>query len=174
MAKNNIENKEQTDTYDKLIAGNGDLFSESGFDEMQKAKNHEIGFKCFRTFFWVMYIFSMTIVLVAEDYEILPFTLMGLGATLLCIVFFIIYSAKAAAAGVMNRRFAETMSKKYVFFSGIAMVVMYLFVFVLRTTSIAVAGLWVNLGIMYVSNYLCARKNMKVLEKMLKDNDEEE
>ena len=74
-----MANKEQKDTYDKLLTGgNGDLFSESGFDEMQKAKNYEIGFKLFRVFFWIMYIASFVVMWTAVAYENTAITIIGL------------------------------------------------------------------------------------------------
>ncbi len=40
--------------------------------------------------------------------------------------------------------------------------------------SIEMTGIYINLGLYYVGDHLCARKNMKVLEKMLKEDSEEE
>ncbi len=172
MANKNIENKGQ-DTYDKYVAGNADLFSESGFDEMQKAKNYEIGFKLFRIFYFVMFAASLSIVGVAAALESLLFQFIGAGLAFVCTAFYLTYAAKTAAAGVMNRRFAETMSKKYVLFSGIFILIVWLFIGIKGDTDLVIS-MWINLGAMYIGNYICARKNMKVLEKMLKDNDEEE
>lgn len=170
-----MNNNEKKDTYDKLLgSGQGELFSESGFDEMQKAKNYEIGFKCFRAFFWIMYIFSMAFMLVASAYENLPITLMGLGAIYLCTAFHIIYASKAAAAGVMNRKYAETMSKKAVLVSGLLMFILWSTMFMVSRLSIEMAGVYINLAIYYVGDHLCARKNMKVLEKMLNEDSENE
>lgn len=170
MANKNIEKKGQ-DTYDKYISGNGDLFSESGFDEMQKAKNYEIGFKLFRIFYFVMLTASLSIICVAAGLESLPFQYIGAGLVFLCTAFYLTYAAKTAAAGVMNRRFAETMSKKYVLFYGIVILIVWLFIGIKGDTDLLIS-VWINLGAMYIGNYLCARKNMKVLEKMLKDEDE--
>lgn len=173
MTNKNIENKGQ-DTYDKFIAGNGDLFSESGFDEMQKAKNYEIGFKLFRVFYFVMFTASLSIVGVAAALESLPFQYIGAGLAFLCTAFYLTYAAKTAAAGVMNRRFSETMSKKYVLFCGIVVIILWLCVVSKGDSDGAVICIWINLGAMYIGNYICARKNMKVLEKMLSEDSENE
>lgn len=172
MANKNIENKGQ-DTYDKYVAGNADLFSESGFDEMQKAKNYEIGFKLFRIFYFVMFAASISIICVAAAFENLPFQCIGAVLTFLCTAFYLTYAAKTAAAGVMNRRFAETMSKKYVLFSGIVILIVWLFIGIKGDTDLVIS-MWINLGAMYIGNYICARKNMKVLEKMLSEDSETE
>lgn len=175
MANKNIENKEPNDTYDKLIAGNADLFSESGFDEMQKTKNHEIGFKLFRVFYFVMFAASIAVTCVAVGLESLPFQCIGAGLTFLCTVFYLTYAARTASAGVMNRSFAKTMSRKYVLFGGIFIIIIWLFIgFKDDLPDLAEISMWINLGVMYIGNYICSRRNMKVLEKMLKDNDEEE
>lgn len=169
-----MNNNEKKDTYDKLLgSGHGELFSESGFDEMQKIKNYEIGFKCFRAFFWIMYIFSAAFIMVAVAYENLPITVMGLGAMYLCTAFHIIYGSKAAAAGVMNRKYAENMSKRGVLISGVFMLILWATMFMLTKAQIETVGVYINLGLFYIGDHLCARKNMKVLEKML-DEDRDE
>lgn len=169
-----MTNNNNKDTYDKLLTGgNGDLFSESGFDEMQKAKNYEIGFKLFRTFFWIMYAASMGIVLTAVGFESTVFIFIGFGLLALCMIFYLAYAAKASAAGVMNPKFAAQSSKKSYLICGIAILIMWLIMLVAGTTEIEVAGMWIVLAVMYIGNYLCSRRNMKVLEKMLKENEEE-
>lgn len=114
MADNNNIN-EKKDTYDKLLTGgNGDLFSDSGFDEMQKAKNYEIGFKLFRAFFWVAYLMSMIIIIASAAFESLFFMITGFSFLALCDAFYLVCAAKAAAAGVMNPKLAKGASKKHI------------------------------------------------------------
>lgn len=170
-----MNNNAKKDAYDKLMGyGEGELFSINGFDEMQKLKNYEIGFKLFRAFFWIIYIVSMAIVLVGAAFENLLFSLIGLGVLFLCTAFHIIYSSKAAAAGVINPKFAKGMAKKSVLISGIMMLSVWIIMLLICKVQIEVVGIWLNLGCLYIGNYFCARKNMKVLEKMLKDESEEE
>lgn len=168
-----MANKEQKDTYDKLLTGgNGDLFSESGFDEMQKAKNYEIGFKLFRVFFWIMYIASFVVMWAAVAYENTAITIIGLVLIAMCTLFYILYAAKASAAGVLNQKFAETMSKKSTLICGIIILAMWLFRILNGTAAPEFAATWIILAVFYISNYLCSRRNMKVLEKMLKEENE--
>lgn len=169
-----MSNNEKKDTYDMLIAGSNDLFSERGFDEMQKMKNHEIGFKLFRIFFWIMYIASMAIVITAFGLDNTVFTIIGYGLLILCTLFYFLYAAKASSAGVMNRKFAENMSKKSSLSCGISALVLWLLMMIGNGFNIAVAGMWVIMAAVYIGNYLFSSRNMKVLEKMLKDESEEE
>lgn len=170
-----MANKEQKDTYDNLMgSGNADLFSESGFDEMQKAKNYEIGFKLFRVFFWIMYIASFVVMWAAIASENKAITIIGLVLISLCAVFYILYAAKASATGVLNQKFAETMSKKSTLICGILILAIWLFRILDGTAAPEFAGTWIVLAVFYISNYLCSRRNMKVLEKMLKDEEENE
>lgn len=75
----------------------------------------------------------------------------------------------------MNRRFAESMSKKSTLFSGIGVLVLWLLMITVKKTDLVSAGVWIIMAVMYIGNYLCSRKNMKVLEKMLnEDSDSEE
>lgn len=176
MKNQNIENNAQKDTYDKLVTGAGvDLFSEDGFDEMQKVKNYEIGFKLFRIFYLIMFIASMAVMLTACGFENTVFTIIGYALMVLCTLFYFLYAAKTSAAGVMNRRFAESMSKKSTLFSGIGVLVLWLLMITVKKTDLVSAGVWIIMAVMYIGNYLCSRKNMKVLEKMLsEDSDSEE
>ena len=42
---------------DKTTFASGTIFDEVGYDEMQKAENHEIGFRLFRIMYFVMLLF---------------------------------------------------------------------------------------------------------------------
>lgn len=162
------------DTYDKLLTGgNGDLFSESGFDEMQKVKNYEIGFKLFRTFFWIMYVASMVILFTAVGVESTVFIFIGFGMLALCMIFYLLYATKASAAGVMNPKFAAQSSKKLHLICSIFILIIWLFMLIFGTAEIEIAGMWIVLAVMYIGNYLCSRRNMKVLEKMLAEEVED-
>lgn len=173
-----MNNNEKRDTYDTVLPvnGNGGLFSENGLDEMQKSVSREVGFKLFRTFFWVIYLFSALMLMAAAALESTPFTAISIGLMTLCTVFYIIYAAKISSMGALNRKFAESMSKKYILFCAIFIFAVWLLMFFIKKdTEIGVVAIWANTALMWTGNYFCARKNMKVLEKMLKEeNDEEE
>ena len=177
MENKNIENNKQMDTYDKILpeAGNGGLFSESGLDEMQRSVSREVGFRLFRTFFWIIYLFSAFMLMAAAALESVPFTAISAGLMALCTVFYLIYAARISSKGALNRKFAESMSKKYVMFFGIFMLVVWLFKFLVKKgTNFEVVAIWANIAVMYIGNYFCSKRNMKVLEKMLKDDSGEE
>ncbi|MCM1023515.1 MAG: hypothetical protein NC395_05585 [Prevotella sp.] len=172
-----MTNKNNKDTYDKMLPENGvgGLFSENSFDEMQKAVNRETGFKMFRAFFWVIYLFSALMLTAAAALESTPFTFISAGLMFLCTAFNLAYAARVSAKGALNAKFAETMSKKYNLVYPLLMLAMWLLVlFIKKDTEIGVIVIWLNFSLMYLGNHLCARKNMKVLEKMLKDENEEE
>lgn len=178
MRNQNIENNVQSDTYDKVFPdnGNGGLFSESGLDEMQKTVSREVGFKLFRAFFWVIYLFSAFMLMEAAVLESTPFTAISAGLMALCTVFYLVYAAKIASKGAMNRKFAESMSKKYVVIFAIFILAVWLFMFFIKkNTDVEVVVVWANTAVMWMGNYFSSRKNMKVLEKMLnEDSDSEE
>ena len=172
-----MNNNVNKDTYDKILpeAGSGGLFSESSFDEMQKSVNREVGFKLFRAFFWIIYLFSALMLMAATALESTPFTAISIGLMVLCTVFYIIYAAKISSKGALNRKFSENMSKKYTMIGAICVWAMWSYIFfVKKDTEIGVVAIWANMAAMYIGSYICARRNMKVLEKMLNDNDEEE
>lgn len=174
MADNEY-NVTKKDIYDNVMGGgNGELFSDISFDEMQKIKNYEIGFKLFRTFFWIMYLVSVAVIFTAYVYANKVFIMIGYGIMILCSVFFLLYAVKSSAAGVMNQKFAERMSKKSTLICGVLIFALWLYKLFNRTDVIDFAEAWVILALVYIGVYFCARRNMKVFEKTLKDESEEE
>ena len=170
-----MNNNVKRDTYDKLIgSGSAMLFSDSGFDEMQKAKNYEIGFRLFRAFFWSVYIASFLMFTAASGLENTVFTAVSIGFMVLCTAFYLIYAARTSAAGVMNRKYAEQMSRRSTLFTAAAAALSSLVIISTGILKGAFAVMWAVLVVFSLGNWLCARRNMKVLEKMLKDESEEE
>lgn len=167
----NVTEKEQKDTYDKFFGGGvNNIFSESGFDEMQKARTYEIGFKIFRVFFWVAYFMAATVMVAAMALESTLVLVIGSAFMVVCDLFYLLYAAKVSARGVMNIDFAKRMSKKSV-------LVLYVFMLVIWTVNLFsgsvmmyAAAMWILLSILYIGLHICAKRNMKVLEKMLKDD----
>lgn len=162
---NNEKNKDR---------GYNDIFSEKGLDEMQLAKKYKIGFKLFRALFWVQYAASIVIVFIAVALENDTFAYIGEGFLTIGTVFYIIYLAKLASEGLMNAKFASMYSHIIWVIIYAVLVLAWLIKLIIKDTDFFSAYMWINLGVMYIGNYLCARKNMKVLEKMLKDENEEE
>lgn len=172
MEKNNIENKEQTDKYDKLIAGNGDLFSESGFDEMQKARNYEIGFKIFRMFFWAVYFMVVVVWVVAMALESKLVMAIGIVFMALCDIFYLLYAAKVSSLGVMNLDFAKRMSNRSIMIAYIFMAVIWIINLFLSAAMASAAIMMILLSVLYIGLHICAKRNMKVLEKMMSEEND--
>ncbi|MDE6762415.1 MAG: hypothetical protein K2J73_01895 [Oscillospiraceae bacterium] len=150
-----------------------DLFDESSLDEMQKAENYRIGFRLFKACYWFMYFFSMYIFVAAVNMENTIFTVCGITAMAAASVFHIIYSALVSAKGVMNIKYAEAMSKPYT--SAVYTICIILFGFVTLTGSHPIAFLMISIPyVMVICDCIFAKRNMRVLEKMLKDDSEEE
>lgn len=164
---NNEKNKEYTAAYN-------DMFSEKGFDEMQLAKKYKIGFKLFRALFWVQYAAAMAVFCIAGGLENDIFTYIGAGLLTIGTVFYIVYLAKLASEGLMNAKFAGSWANIIWVIIYAVLILAWLIKLIKKDTDIFSAYMWVNLGALYLGNCFCSRKNMKVLEKMLKENDEEE
>lgn len=162
---NNEKNKE--------LYGYNDMFSEKGFDEMQLAQKYKIGFKLFRALFWVQYAAAIAVTFIAIYLENNTFMYIGAGLLSIWTIFYIVYLAKIASAGLMNAKFASSWNKMYLI-TGIIYILVWSINLINKHTDAFTVYVWINLGVMYLGTYFCARKNMKVLEKMLKDNDESE
>lgn len=150
---------------------NEGLFDENSLDEMQKAENYRIGFKLFQACYWFMYFFSMYIFVAAVNMENTVFTVCGIAAMAVASAYHIIYSAKVSAKGVMNIKYAEAMSKPYNI--AVYTICIILFGFVTLTGSRPITFLMIFIPyVMLICDCIFARRNMRVLEKMLKENDE--
>lgn len=162
-----------TEKNKEYINGYNDMFSEKGFDEMQLAQKYKIGFKLFRALFWVQYAAAIAVTLIAAGLENNTFMYIGAGLLSIWTIFYIVYLAKIASAGLMNAKFASSWNKMYLIM-GILYILMWLINLINKHTDAFTVYVWINLGVMFLGIYFCARKNMKVLEKMLKDTDESE
>lgn len=158
---------------DQKKQNNEDLFDEKSLDEMQKAENYKIGFKLFRACFWFMYFFSMLIYVTAITIDNNIFRVYGIITMAAASVFHIVYSAKVSAKGVMNSKYAETMSKPYVIAAYTICIILYAYVDLNGSDPIVFITVLIPY-IMLIFDCIFARRNKKVIEKMLKENDEEE
>lgn len=170
----NVTEKERKDTYDKLFGSGNNIFSESDFDEMQKAKNYEIGFKIFRAFFWTVYIIATAVMAAAMVLENTAVLVIGTAFMAACDLFYLLYAAKVSSLGVMNIDFAKRMSQRstliiYIF-AGVIWTINLFLGSVMAATSI----MWILLSILYIGLYICAKRNMKVLEKMMSEDSDSE
>lgn len=155
----------------KFIPNNESLFDEKSLDEMQRSENYRIGFMLFRACYWFMYFFSMYIFIAAVNTENTLFTVCGITAMAAASAFRIVYSAKVSAKGVMNPKYAAAMGKPSA--PVIYAIVLIIAAFsVVYTTKPAVLALLAMPGAMVFCDCFFARKNNRVLEKMLKDDGE--
>lgn len=152
---------------------NEGLFDEKSLDEMQKTENYRIGFKLFQACYWFMYFFSMLIFVTAVNTDNTVFTAYGVASMAAASVFHIIYSAKVSAKGVMNPKYADTMGKPGSLAMYTIVLIMGAFSMVYTTKPVSVL-LLAGPGTMVLCDCFFARRNNRVLEKMLKENDEEE
>lgn len=161
------------DTYDKFFGGGGNnIFSESGFDEMQKTRNYEIGFKIFRVFFWVMYIMAAIVLVAAMAVESKLVLVIGTAFMAVCDIFYLLYAAKVSSLGVMNIDFAKRMSQRSTLIAYIFIGVVWTINLFLGSATAVTAIVMILMSILYIGLYICAKRNMKVLEKMMnEDND---
>lgn len=160
MADNNLQNNEG-------------LFDENSLDEMQKAENYRIGFRLFRACYWFMYFFSLYIFIAAANMENTLFTVCGLISMTAASVFHIIYSAMVSAKGVMNIRYAKKMSMSYNIPVYTIIIILSGMAILMGRRPIAVLMLFIPY-VMVICDCIFAKRNMRVLEKMLKDENEEE
>lgn len=151
-----------------------DMFSEKGMDEMQLAKKYKIGFKLFRALFWVQYAAAITIFCIAAALENDVFTYIGAGLLTIGTVFYIVYMAKLASEGLMNAKFAGQWANIICVIICAVLILAWLIRLVRNNTDAFNAYMWINLGAMYLGNCFCSRKNMKVLEKLTKEEESDE
>lgn len=172
----NVTKKEQKDTYDKFFGGGGNnIFSESGFDEMQKAMNYEIGFKIFRVFFWAAYFMALAVMVMAMALKSTLVLVIGTAFMAVCDIFYLLYAAKVSSLGVMNIDFAKRMSQRPILIAYIFMGVVWTINLFLNSEMAVTAIMMILLSALYIGLYICAKRNMKVLEKMMsEDNDSNE
>lgn len=158
----------------------GGLFNDAEFDEMQKAKNYEIGFRLFRDYHFATLLFAIAFLNFSKGANLLltvtSFLFLGT-----CFAVAIMYAAKTSAAGVMNIKYAKYMSKSSVLALAVVGIVVFSVLAVMCGLGITDDIFDISSSIMIIMVFaymICfhifARRNMKVLEKTLKDESEEE
>ena len=158
-----------------------DLFLENNMDEMLRYKNYELGYKVFTRYFSAIYSISALAAAVGGVIRDIPLAAAGIFLTAFTAAVRMIYAAKAASQGIMNPTFAERIVKGF----GKSYLVMQICIVLLlaaclisankenmQQISIGCVGLIAN--VTSISEYFFAKKNMKVLEKMLNDDSEGE
>ncbi len=163
---------------DKTTLASGTIFDEAGYDEMQKAENHEIGFKLFKRMFFMVTIFALVLVMVCADIESIAGTAISLALTAVVLGFYLLYAYMTAKRGIMNPKFAKSWSGTWVIvFFGIMLAAWCARLIEDIQSScelydIALYIEWLMISTEAVLMCLCAKKNNKVLKKQLEDDGE--
>lgn len=157
---------------EKKAQNNEGLFDEKSLDEMQQNENYRIGFRLFKACYWFMYFFSMSAFVFAVNTEDTAFTAYSLVLMAAASVFHIVYSAKVSAKGVMNIKYAEAMAKPYTAVIYTICIILFGMVQLIDSRPIAFAMICIPY-IMLICDCFFARRNMRVLEKSLAEESEE-
>ena len=164
---------------DKTTLASGTIFDEIGYDEMQKAKNHEIGFRLFRIMFFVVLFASMILIVICSNAECLAGTIASLVLMATIFGFYIIYAYMTAKRGVMNPKFAKSWSSTWVLFFYSLLIIMWgvrLISDIQKSDNIfdvVDCIIWLIISTEAMLMCLCAKKNNKVLKKQLEEDGEE-
>lgn len=162
---------------DNTNIATGTIFDEIGYDEMQKAENHEIGFRLFRIMFFVVFIFAFVLTIVCGSAGNIPGMIISLALTAVVYAFYIIYAYMTAKKGIMNPKFAKSWAGKWIIPVYIALSLLWI-VKIIRAaqgepelSDIANSSIWLMILTGSILISLCARKNNSVLKKQLDETD---
>ena len=161
-----------------FIIGNEDIFDDSHLDERQKAETYKITFRLFIAMFYTVLFMSMIVFIFAVGIPNIALLVTGAAGMIIAELFIVLYAAMTSSKGAMNLKFArKASSPAYVVSSIMLAAVMFLI-------SADRIGQGLNVKsismVLYVLIYTIAnllmfyysRRNMKVLEKQLKDDEE--
>lgn len=152
----------------------GTIFDEAGYDEMQIAENHEIGYRLFKAMFFVVLIVSFILTMVCGKANDLWGMAVSLALFAVVYVFYIIYAYMTAKKGIMNPKFAKGWSAKWVIPAYMILEIMAISRFFHsehELSDIAFIIQWQIIIISCISMSLCAMKNNRVLKAQLEDNE---
>ena len=152
----------------------GTIFDENGYDEMQKAENHEIGFKLFRVMFFVVLAFALVLVMVCGKAGNVAGMVISLVLMAVILGFYVLYAYMTAKKGIMNPRFAKGWSGTWVIIAYILIAALWgtQLIDAVKDSSlsdIANCVMWLIISTEAMLMCLCAKKNKKVLEEQLKE-----
>lgn len=152
----------------------GTIFDEAGYDEMQIAENHEIGYRLFKAMFFVALIASFILTVVCGNANDLWGMAVSLALLAFVFVFYIIYAYMTAKKGIMNPKFAKSWSAKWIIPAYMILEIMAISRFFHsehELSDIALIIQWQIIIISCISMSLCAMKNNRVLKAQLEDNE---
>ncbi|MBQ5319802.1 MAG: hypothetical protein J6K17_11970 [Oscillospiraceae bacterium] len=163
---------------DKTTLASGTIFDEAGYDEMQKAENHEIGFRLFRIMYFVMLLFTTVLIIVCSNTENLAGTIISLVLFAAMFGFYLLYAYMTAKRGIMNPKFAKSWSSTWILFLYPLLAILWssrLISDIHHGDSfydVVYCIMWLIISTEAVLMCLCAKKNNKVLKKQLEDDGE--
>lgn len=150
-------------------------------DEMLRYKNYELGYKIFTRYFSAVYSMSALAAGAGGVIGNIPLAAAGIFLTAFTAVVRIIYAAKAASQGIMNPTFAERIvkgfGKSYLILQICLVLILAAFLISgvdSNKQRISVGCVAIIANVTSISEYFFAKKNMKVLEKMLDEDSENE
>ena len=162
----------------EFIIGNSHIFDNTELDERQKAEAYKITFRLFIAMTYTLLFMSMSVFAYA-GYEANA-TLLIAGAAVMIIsqLFIVLYAAMASSKGVMNLEYARKTSHPAYVVSSIA-VAAALFAMITNKKGLRLDidnMFWMIYMLSYVIESLLlfyySRRNMKVLENQLKDDED--
>ncbi|MCM1329702.1 MAG: hypothetical protein NC253_09715 [Ruminococcus sp.] len=158
-----------------------ELFLEKGMDEMLRYKNYELGYRLFKNYFLAVYGLSAVLAAVGGFLGDVPLAAAGILIVAISVILEIMYASKAASQGIMSPIFAKRIAVEM----GAAHLVLPVFYTVMSVCGIIQAidegnfrflplsAVMFLISVTAYSEYFFARKNQKVLEKMLNDDNED-
>ena len=155
----------------------GTIFDEAGYDEMQIAENHEIGYRLFKAIFFVVLAAALILVMFCGNANDLWGTVISLSLFAFILAFYIIYAYMTAKKGIMNPKFAKNWSAKWIIPVYIILEVVAvsrIFHSEHELSDIALIIQWQIIIISCISMSLCAMKNNRVLKAQLEENEADE
>ena len=165
------------DTKEFLI-GNSSIFDNTELDERQKADAYKITFKLFIAMFYTVLFMSMLVFAFAVGTTSTALLVTGAVGMIIAELFIVLYVAMTSSKGVMNLEFARKTSKFYYVVPCIMLAIVMFF----KSADMIGQGLNIkNISmVLYVLVYISenlllfyySRRNMKILEKQLEDDDE--
>ena len=152
----------------------GTIFDEAGYDEMQIAENHEIGYRLFKAMFFVVLAAALILVMFCGNANDLWGTVISLSLFAFILAFYIIYAYMTAKKGIMNPKFAKNWSAKWIIPVYIILevaAITRIFHSEHELSDIALIIQWQIIIISCISMSLCAMKNNRVLKAQLEENE---
>ena len=166
--------KKDTKTF---IIGNEHIFDDAHLDERQKAEAYKITFQLFIAMIYAMLFVSTFVFVYAAATANIPMLITGAAAGMITQLFIILYAAMTSSKGAMNLEFAKKNSKPSYLVIWIGSAIMMYFIMIYKMP-LEVSGIFILLYVLlYFVEFLLlfyfSRRNMKILEKQLKDDDDE-